>query len=126
MSTSGWSFMDEGLVQLPDQEPSPQPGSKDSQHSPHFKATSSEMQQGSTRADQGPLSTPLPTTPLLRPHPDFLEELSEASSGSSSVSSCKLAPTVHVPSGQWISLSHPNAKLMLGLLGGRAEDQWDI
>ena len=140
MSTSGWSFMDEGMF-LQDEVPiakdevsDPEGCVKD--ESPHFKQASSEWQQGST-ADPGPLGngTQALLTPLLKPSPqpaliqDFLEEdVWEASSGSSSASrtsSCNFTPTVHIPSDQWISLSHPNAKLMLGLLGGRAEDQWE-
>lgn len=57
---------------------------------------------------------------------DLEEDLWEASSDSSSASSCHLAPIAKQPSGTlWISLSHPNAQLMLHLLGGRAEDQWE-
>lgn len=135
MSTSGWSFMDEGMFldeaqrQASKQvEPAHieelQQGCRE--ESPHFQ-TSSEWRLST--ADPGDAIGPTQSLNPPKPQPamiqDLEEDLWEASSGSSSASSCHLAP-VKQPSGSlWISLSHPNAQLMLHLLGGRAEDQWE-
>ncbi|CAE7170253.1 unnamed protein product [Symbiodinium microadriaticum] len=121
---SGWSFLDE-------------PGFFSAQK--EDKSRNKDLKQG-TDSDQQPVSTqlndPAQLTPLqtcLR-HPlrssDMEDEFWEGSSSSSSSSMCSFVGNTAVrytpqPPPSWIGLGHPNAKLVLGLLGGRAEDEWE-
>ncbi|CAE7453825.1 unnamed protein product [Symbiodinium sp. CCMP2592] len=122
---SGWSFLDEPGFFSPQKEDKSR--SKDLKH-----GTDSDQQPVSTQLNDPAQLTPLQTC-LRRPlrSSDMEEdEFWEGSSSSSSSSMCSFLGNAAVrytpqPPPSWIGLGHPNAKLVLGLLGGRAEDEWE-